>query len=445
MSEEQEILDILKTRGAYLTDGHFKLVSGNHSDEYVHVRLALAYSQHASTIGKMLADKFQGDKINAVVGFTVGGTTLAKNVAEHLKARPVLAERKEGKITFAPGYVIEKGDNVLLVDDVLTTGQLIDQMLGAIRNKTQGTPKGVGVVVDRSKREPNFRVKTVRLVRISMKLWPPKSCPKCKQGIPLTDLSQPDTNIFGVLYSLPEEVRPVIGSTYRDILTKLQEGKLLDEILTFYKPIRDLPGRKWQRVAVLGSFDNFESMDNVAEYVSSLGYYAITSKLVYEKNTRERKGFTFENYESMNDFLRKMIFSCQYVIIIYPAPGSGGQLIETAWCSESNKHTLGLVPFPPWVCYDPKACDYLGYCSSQGVFFCKGFSAYKSGARLLGGWVCNKRKSCPFPSTNLTKMVLDLYATSETMFLIGGEPKNFKEPIHAFLKNKGTLDPTAIK
>ncbi len=225
---EQEILRILETTGAFLRDGHFKLVSGNHSDTYVDVRLALQYSDLASSLGKKLADEFQEDKINVVVGF-VSGTVLAESVAGRLKARVLLVERRADKIILAKGY-IEQGDNVLIVDDVLTTGRSIHKVLRTIRNETTGIVKGVGVIVDRSKKEPDFGVKIRRLVPINMNLWPPKSCPKCKQRIPYKDLSSPDV-IYAVAYSLHEGVRTILGTSYPDILKELQEGKRVQPVI----------------------------------------------------------------------------------------------------------------------------------------------------------------------------------------------------------------------
>ena len=101
---EKELFDILDKTGAYLKNGHFKLVSGNHSDSYVHVRLALAYPEYASKIGKELSDRFRGDAINAVVAFTVSGIKLLHCVAEHFGARLVLSEIKEG-VLFGRGYI----------------------------------------------------------------------------------------------------------------------------------------------------------------------------------------------------------------------------------------------------------------------------------------------------------------------------------------------------
>ncbi len=239
MGMEQEILDILETTGAHLKNGHFKLVSGNHTDSYVHVRLALAYPEHASTIGKRLADEYQEDNIDAVVGFAVGGIILAKSVAAKLNARLVLAERKKDKISFSRGQVIEEGENVLIMDDVLTTGELIHQALSTMRNETRGVVKGVGVVVDRSKKVLDFGVKTVSLLRIDMNLWPPGSCPKCAKGDPLTDLSSPDKNPSAMLETLPEEVRPVLMVTYLDILQDLKAGKPLEEVLRIYRPTHE--------------------------------------------------------------------------------------------------------------------------------------------------------------------------------------------------------------
>jgi len=239
---------------------------------------------------------------------------------------------------------------VLVVDDVLRppSGEPIRRAIETIRRETKVVVKGVGIVVDRSTIEPDFGVKTVKLARIDFKVWAPESCPLCRQGIPLIDLSSPDTDPLGLLYSLTDEPdRTILASMLGKIFEKLKEGKLLAEIMSFYRPTLELPGSKYDRVAILGSYDNFSVMDHIAKFVSSLGFYAITSRVIYEKDTGDRKELGPYKYEAMNDFLRKLIHSCQYILIIYS--GAGGQFIETAWCSESHKPTLGLVPLRPFL------------------------------------------------------------------------------------------------
>jgi len=227
MGEEQEILNILETTNAYVKDHHFKLASGNHSDSYVHVGVALAHPEHALTIYKNLTDKFQKDNISVVVGFTYCGHILAAGVAEQLDARLVLAKRGENEVILPKGHRIGGGENVLLVDDVLTTGASMRQALNTIRSETQGVLKGIGVVVDRSEKAPDFGVKTVTLRTLPLKLWPPKSCPKCRKGDIPFDLSSADKIPLIRIASLPEEIRPIITMMHLEARLKGLEDSLL--------------------------------------------------------------------------------------------------------------------------------------------------------------------------------------------------------------------------
>ena len=81
MSIEHEILEIFKDTNTYLEHGHFRLVSGKHSDTYIQVRVALSVDKVAKKVAKIMADQFKGRKIDKVIGFTVGGNILATKVA----------------------------------------------------------------------------------------------------------------------------------------------------------------------------------------------------------------------------------------------------------------------------------------------------------------------------------------------------------------------------
>ena len=100
------------------------------------------------------------------------------------------------------------------------------------------------VVVNRCEKLLDFGVKTLELLKISMNLWPPESCPKCIEGgIPL-DLSSPDTKLDLILESLPEESRPVLEIAIGEILEELKEGKPFEELLKISRPIHEFPGEK---------------------------------------------------------------------------------------------------------------------------------------------------------------------------------------------------------
>jgi len=83
----------------------------------------------------------------------------------------------------------------------------------------------------------------------------------------------------------------------------------------------------------------------------------------------------------------------------------------------------------------------LRYSESQRLLVCRGVEGLEAGVeKVVGGWVCNNNGDCPFPKSGLTKMILDLYTTSRTMFLVGAEHDDgFRSPISAFIRNGGTL------
>ena len=114
--DRQEALDILKNSpAAYLEDGHIQLKCGNHSDTYVHVRLALADRDNSATLGRMLAARFQADQISGVVGFTVGGELLARSVAKHLRA--VFAEGELARDPVVNSWLTTAADVFALATD----------------------------------------------------------------------------------------------------------------------------------------------------------------------------------------------------------------------------------------------------------------------------------------------------------------------------------------
>ena len=219
--EKKEILYILQKTGAYLKEGHYKLASGKHSDRYVHVRLALSYEEYAKNFGQAIAEFFRIDEINVVAGFTVGGILLAKSISELLNATLVVGEKKRkekrSEVVFSNLDEIRERDNILLVDDVLTTGGSMKLAINAINRLGRGVIKGVAIVVDRSKGKVDFGIKTVRLVSIDLSQYNSDACPLCRKGLPLKDLSAAETDISMTLSSLPEENQRVMAKAFRDV------------------------------------------------------------------------------------------------------------------------------------------------------------------------------------------------------------------------------------
>lgn len=181
---EKEVLGIFKKHNALLT-GHFRLSSGLHSEKYLQCALVLQYPDIAEKLSKELAKKFSGKKIDIVVGPALGGVTLAYEVARALGVRGLFTERQEGKMALRRGFSIEKDENVLVVEDVVTTGGSTKEVIDVVK-ALGGVVVGVGSVIDRSSRTIDFGAPFHALAKVKVETFEEKNCALCKKNIPVT-------------------------------------------------------------------------------------------------------------------------------------------------------------------------------------------------------------------------------------------------------------------
>ena len=176
---------LLADRGAIL-HGHFQFASGRHGDTYIEKFRILQWPDITGEMCRMVADHFRG-QANLVAGPTTGGIILSYETARHLGLASVIAERKEegpGR-EFKRGFQVGPGDHVLVVDDVLTTGGSIREVIDAVR-ATGASVAGVGVLVDRTSGKVDFGVPFFACMSLDIASYDPADCPKCREGIALT-------------------------------------------------------------------------------------------------------------------------------------------------------------------------------------------------------------------------------------------------------------------
>jgi len=203
------------------------------------------------------------------------------------------------------------------------------------------------------------------------------------------------------------------------------------------KKISDPLGKKEERVVILYSAETERFMEKVAEYVAAKrNYHVLTSSFIFEKGTGKKIAFQPRPKEALNDYLKRMIDESTYAIILYSK--QGGQIIETSWCADLSKHTLGLVDFyrghrkPQGT---ERSCNFL---RDHGELFecvCRRESNYRD---KVGGFICgDSNVFCHFTQQKITKMVFDFYILSPVMFLFGAEDwKYFWSQIDTFLTGK---------
>ena len=144
----KEILDIFRNTGALL-NGHFILTSGRHSPSYFQCARVLQYPEYLTHFASMIAEHFKKTEIETVISPAIGGVVLGTEVGRILNVQTIFAERKDGEMCIRRGFGIDPGQNILVIEDVITTGGSVKEVMDQVINQ-EGNIVGVGVMVDRS-------------------------------------------------------------------------------------------------------------------------------------------------------------------------------------------------------------------------------------------------------------------------------------------------------
>ena len=182
-AKENEIIAMFKETGALLM-GHFKLSSGLHSGQYLQCALVLQHPEHAAKLGEGIANRFKGKEITCVAGPALGGIIIAYEAARALKVRCVFSERQDGKMTLRRGFKLTSQDKVLVVEDVITTGKSIKELIDVVE-ASGAEVTGVGTIVDRSSGNADLGHEILPLVKFDIKTFNPENCLLCKKNMPL--------------------------------------------------------------------------------------------------------------------------------------------------------------------------------------------------------------------------------------------------------------------
>jgi orotate phosphoribosyltransferase len=186
--KQDEVLSIFKETGALL-DGHFRLSSGLHSNQYFQCAKVLQYPRHGGALCEEIAGAFSDTPIDLVIAPALGGIVVGQEVGRQLARRTIFAERKGGAMELRRGFSIRPGESVLVCEDVVTTGGSVlevFEIVGAMGGKVAG----VGFIVDRSGGSVRFPLvddaRQFAVLTMDVVTFPPEQCPLCAEGIPLT-------------------------------------------------------------------------------------------------------------------------------------------------------------------------------------------------------------------------------------------------------------------
>lgn len=189
------ILEILKSTGALLTNGHFVGTSGKHIDTYVNKDALYPHTEETSKVGRLMAGKAKDFDIEVVVGPALGGIILSQWTAYHLsqiKGKDILGvyteKTPEGGQKFTRGYdKLVEGKNILIVEDAPTTGGSAKKVVDAVK-AAGGKVVAVSVMVNKNPKQVTsdyFGAPFLPLAELEIGSYDEADCVMCKNGVPV--------------------------------------------------------------------------------------------------------------------------------------------------------------------------------------------------------------------------------------------------------------------
>jgi orotate phosphoribosyltransferase len=180
--DEPQILEAFKEAGAILS-GHFVLTSGRHSDTYVQCARVLEDTKLTTRLAEEIAERNESD-VDLVAAPAVGGIVIGFAVAQALGVPFVFSERENGEMTLRRGFAVPTGACVLVVEDVVTTGGSVAELVALVED-AGGKVVGVASLIDRGG-DKAFVHPLAALLSLDVASWEADACPLCAAGEPTT-------------------------------------------------------------------------------------------------------------------------------------------------------------------------------------------------------------------------------------------------------------------
>ncbi len=179
------LLDLVERSGALQT-GHFRLASGLHASRFFRCIKLFQDPQAAEVIFAALAARFRRQAIDRVLGANEAGSILTFEVAKRLGAQIAIARHHQQTYDLIEGFELAAGSQILIVDDITTTGGTAKQLVQIVRS-AGAIPIGVGLVATKGIFSVDLGCRTEVLLPLSgMDAVDPEACSLCQQGIPLS-------------------------------------------------------------------------------------------------------------------------------------------------------------------------------------------------------------------------------------------------------------------
>ena len=178
MLSHKKSLGILRKTNALL-EGHFILSSGLHSTKYIQCAKLLSYPKIASQICFSLSKKIKKNfkKIDLILAPAMGGVIIGYEIGRLLNKETIFCERVNGKFKLRRGFHIKKKSNVLIIEDVITTGKSSLECAKLIKSN-KAVSIGYACLIDRSNGNSQIKNKIISQVQLDIPTFTKDNLPK---------------------------------------------------------------------------------------------------------------------------------------------------------------------------------------------------------------------------------------------------------------------------
>ena len=174
----EESLKILKETKA-LIEGHFILSSGLHSPKYVQCAQLMSKPSQAAQICQSLAKKIkiEHNNIDLILSPAMGGIVIGYEIGKLLGVETIFSERVNGKFQLRRDFKIKQDTNVLIVEDVITTGKSSIECSNLVKvNKANIV--GYACIIDRSDGKTGINDKIISQIKLNIPTYKKENLPK---------------------------------------------------------------------------------------------------------------------------------------------------------------------------------------------------------------------------------------------------------------------------
>jgi orotate phosphoribosyltransferase len=182
---EDEVLGEFRAAEALL-EGHFILSSGLRSPRYLQCARVLMNPRRAARLAEAVAANIPAElraKITAVVSPAMGGVIAGQEVARALDVDAMFVERPTGTFELRRGFRLTPGQQVLMMEDVVTTGLSSREAMKAIA-EAGGEVIAAASLVDRSNGTADLGVPFFPLIRLDVPSYAADALPPELAAIP---------------------------------------------------------------------------------------------------------------------------------------------------------------------------------------------------------------------------------------------------------------------